>query len=290
MDLAKTTLRGIGQIMLQNNAVTGLIFLIGIFVNSWVMGVGAILGVLSGTLFAKLMKYDDKEIADGLYGFNAALVGIALTYFYSSSVILAVIIIFGSFISTFVMRQMMTKKLSAYTFPFVITTWILIAMINMIKLAEKNATGDSAMLGFDIISSITMGFGQVMFQASILTGIIFLVAILINSRSSATFALAGSVIGMGLGLILAPISLVNAGLFGFNAVLSGIAFADRKKEAFIYAAISIIFSVLIMDGFIRLELISLTAPFVFSTWITLVMRKIIESRSERVVVENVQHL
>ncbi|MDP2944337.1 MAG: urea transporter, partial [bacterium] len=31
----KIILRGVGQVMLQNNALTGLLFLVGIFYNSW---------------------------------------------------------------------------------------------------------------------------------------------------------------------------------------------------------------------------------------------------------------
>lgn len=51
-----TLLRGVGQVMLQNNALTGLLFLIGIFYNSWIMGLGAMLGVLVSTLVAEIKK------------------------------------------------------------------------------------------------------------------------------------------------------------------------------------------------------------------------------------------
>lgn len=36
-------LKGIGQIMLQENTITGLLFLAGIFYGSFAMGVGAVL-------------------------------------------------------------------------------------------------------------------------------------------------------------------------------------------------------------------------------------------------------
>ena len=36
--------RGIGQVMFQNNALSGLFMLIGIFLNSWQMGLLALLG------------------------------------------------------------------------------------------------------------------------------------------------------------------------------------------------------------------------------------------------------
>lgn len=66
-------LRGISQIMLVNNVITGILFLIGIFYNSWLMGIGVIIGVLTGTFTAMLLKYNKKDIDNGLYGYNSAL-------------------------------------------------------------------------------------------------------------------------------------------------------------------------------------------------------------------------
>jgi urea transporter len=71
-----------------------------------------------------------------------------------------------------------------------------------------------------------------------------------------------------------PLNLVNAGIFGFNGVLCGIAFADEKRYPLLYATISIILSVFIVYGMTTLNLIALTAPFVFATWATLGLRKI----------------
>ena len=36
--MADTLLRGVGQVMFQNNPLTGLLFLVGIFVNSFKLG------------------------------------------------------------------------------------------------------------------------------------------------------------------------------------------------------------------------------------------------------------
>ena len=44
--------RGIGQVMFQNNALSGLFMLIGIFLNSWQMGILAVCGNIISTLTA----------------------------------------------------------------------------------------------------------------------------------------------------------------------------------------------------------------------------------------------
>ena len=67
MKYLKTFLRGVGQVMLQKNSITGLLFLAGIFYNSWLMGIGTVVGLVAGTFTAYILRY--KNIEDGLFGF-----------------------------------------------------------------------------------------------------------------------------------------------------------------------------------------------------------------------------
>ena len=83
---ARIGLTGLGQIMFQQNALTGAFFLAGIAVASPLMALGAAAGDLIGTATARALGYDEKDIAAGLYGFNSGLVGIA-TYFYLQPII-----------------------------------------------------------------------------------------------------------------------------------------------------------------------------------------------------------
>ncbi|MGH2622374.1 MAG: urea transporter, partial [Sphingobacterium sp.] len=79
--LTQRVLKGLGQIMLQENAVTGLLFLIGICCGSILMGLGALLATICGTATAMFLKYDRNNLDGGLYGFNSALVGVAMMLF-----------------------------------------------------------------------------------------------------------------------------------------------------------------------------------------------------------------
>jgi len=267
----KSVFSGIGQVMLQNNAVTGLIFLIAVFYASWLMGIGALIGTIIGTLTAITLKYKEKNILNGLYGFNGTLVGIALLFFFKPSAFLFIILIIAAAVSAIVMNFMHKKKLMPYTFPFVLTSWMFIFLIKILNIVPSSFSETVYFTHVDILSAISMGFSQVMLQASAITGILFFIGILINSRISAVYALAGSAIGSLTGLLFFPslINLINIGIFGFNGVLCGIAFSDKKEHAFIFAAISIVLSAGIIYGFIALNFIALTAPFVFATWITM---------------------
>lgn len=85
MTFLLSVLRGVGQIMLQNNAATGLLFFLGLAINSSLMAGAALFGAVCGTGFAQLMKYPKAEIEQGLYGFNSALVAILPLLYFSLS-------------------------------------------------------------------------------------------------------------------------------------------------------------------------------------------------------------
>lgn len=270
----KILLRGVSQIMLQNNMATGLLFLIGIFINSWLMGVGAIIGVLAGTLTAQLLKYDQEDISNGIYGFNGTLVGIAIFFFFTPSALTVIAIVIGSAFSTLIAYWMKKIKIPPYTAPFVLAAWILIIILGVIG-AQAQSHPVLAASSIDWLTALGKGFGQVMFQNNILTGGIFLLAIALSSGVAALYALFGSLIGVLLPyLISLPLNLTNIGIFGFNAVLCGIAFSQVKKlSSFIYALLAIIVSIFLTYLFIKFNIPSLTAPFVLATWLVLVFKK-----------------
>jgi len=267
------TLRGIGQVFLQNNTLTGLIFLIGIFYNSWIFGLGAILGNIISTFSAKIFKYSKEDIENGLYGFNGTLVGIATFYFFGFNFVTILAVLFGSILSSVIMHYI-NKKIPAFTAPFVISTWIIIFIITFLNISSLISSPFMQSNFFNLFSSVSKGFGQVMFQENIITGILFFIGILINSRISAFSALYGSLIGSLFAILISlPINSINIGLFGYNAVLCAIALENtNKKQTFMFVTFAIILSVLINFSFNKIEIISLTAPFVLATWIIIFIK------------------
>src|SRR6476620_1291980 len=71
-----TLLRGCGQVMFQNNPLTGLLILVGIFVNSALLGLAGVIGLIISTLTALLLGADRTIIRAGLFGYNGILTGI----------------------------------------------------------------------------------------------------------------------------------------------------------------------------------------------------------------------
>lgn len=271
----KIVLRGISQVMLQNNALTGLLFLVGIFYNSWLMGFGAIVGDIVSTITAKFLKYPDEDIKNGLYGFNGTLVGIAVWFFFEANISTAIAIIIGAVFSTIIMRAM-KKVMPAFTAPFVISTWIIMFGKKLFDFAPFLPHSFPQSNSLNLFAAFNTGIGQVMLQENMITGMLFLLAIFISSRAAAVYAIYGSFLGGLFAVFLSlPLTMINNGLFGYNAVLCGLALGDKKRDAVYLTTFAIILSVLLNYGFDKIGVITLTAPFVVATWIALITRRII---------------
>ncbi|MDO8339277.1 MAG: urea transporter [Candidatus Burarchaeum sp.] len=271
---ALSLLKGVGQVMFQGNAITGLFFLLGIFYNSWLIGLGAILGVCSGTVAAHLLKFKEKDIENGLYGFNGVLVGIAIVYFFGLNAVTAGAVVVGAVLSTLVMNFMLARKWSPFTFPFVVSAWAVMLALSLAGQAKLFMEPVMQTSTIDVGAILGAGIGQVMFQQNVVTGVIFLLGILASSRISAGYAVLGAAIGALVGFGLAvPLAMINAGLFGYNAVLCGIALGGSKWKSAAYAVIAGALSSLILYAMMMQSVVpALTAPFVFATWIVLAVK------------------
>jgi urea transporter len=296
-------LRGVGQVMFQNNPLTGLLFLVGIFVNSFKFGGAGLLGLAASTLAARLLGADRALIRAGLFGFNGILVGIALAFFFEFDFLLAVYIVLGAAVSTVVMMALINLlspwDMPALTAPFVLTAWLLLFAVYQFDFLRPTeliapltpepgaavqtelrelATGTGGLTLANLAHGLFRGVGEVMFEDNLLTGVIFLIAIAVNSRISAGFALLGSTVGLLTALVLGGDGFTAYhGLYGFNAVLCAIAlgglfFVLTWKSA-VYALLAAAFSVVAFAGIAVLlapiGMPALTAPFVLTTWLFL---------------------
>lgn len=121
--------RGIGQVMFQNNALSGLLMLIGIFLNSWQMGLLAVSGNIISTLTARISGYDCDDIKNGLYGFNGTLVGIAVGVFMLLTVSSLMLMAIASCASTYIARFFnMQRMLPGFTTLFILSVWMLLGL------------------------------------------------------------------------------------------------------------------------------------------------------------------
>lgn len=283
-------LRGIGQVFFQENALTGALFVLGIAASSPLMAVGALVGSALGMAIATLLKLDRAEINAGIYGFNAALVGIATFFFFSLSAWSIVLMVAGCVIATGLTRVMRGSiPFPTYTTPFIVTTWGVFFVGGALGLTSSS-TGYGPLIpdlpaGF-LIDSAAHGVSQVMFQASLWTAACFLIGIAVNDRSHATWVVIGSLAGLALAgyhvdaaaRSLDPERLIERtqfdniqlGLYGYNATLVAVALFLWRRSI-VPPLLGILFSVPLTELVPRLGLPALTAPFVLAAWLVILL-------------------
>lgn len=267
-------LKGVGQIMLQQSAYTGLLFLIGIFCGSITMGLAALLAVSCGTLAAHVLQYDKEQTTNGIYGFSATLVGVALTFYFEATLIVWIAIIIGAVLATVLQHWFSEKKIPVFTFPFILVTWGIIYLLK-----DVFSVGPSVFLDIpvEINQDFAFGFrgyGQVIFQGSTLAGLLFFIGVFVNSPLHALYGFFGAVIaGFMSRLYDTPIELVMTGLLSYNAVLCAIVFSGDKIKDGIWVVAAIVFSLIVSFVMSVYKITPLTFPFVAGTWAVLIVKK-----------------
>ncbi|MES2064387.1 MAG: urea transporter [Bacteroidota bacterium] len=266
-------IRGIGQIMLQHNYLTGLFFLAGICCGSLMMGLAVTISVTAGTFAAIVLKYNKDEINSGLYGFSAALVGVALSCFFQLTAIVWVAIVIGSVLATIIQHLFIAKKIPAFTFPFILVTWLFLIIVHYYPALIRPQPAATNVSPNTYVALFSHGFGQVIFQDNIWAGILFIIGVFINRPIAAIYALVSILLSSVIAYYLKePINDIYMGLLSYNAVLCAIAFAGNKAADFLMALISVALSVLITIQMRHLHLPALTFPFVLATWLAMVIK------------------
>ncbi|WP_286969560.1 urea transporter [Flavobacterium sp. UBA4854] len=275
--IVETVLKGIGQIMLQESAWTGLLFLIAICYDSLLMGVAALLSSIIGTATAKICKFSDENIKAGLYGFNATLVGVGLVFFFETSPLIWLLIVLGSVLSTLVMEFSIRKKIPFFTFPFIVITVIAVLSIQHFGLATARVSvvkGEMAEL--EDFAVAAHAYSEVIFQGTIAAGLLFFIGVFLNNPTAALYGFLAAVIAAAIAHFdQDSVKLIEDGMFSFNAVLCGIACSGTKPRDGLYVLLSVIIATYFDIFMMHNGWITLTFPFVLSMWVIVFLKKIV---------------
>ncbi len=293
LEFLDSVLRGIGQVMLQNNSYAGLFFATGIFYNSILFGSAVLLGAAVSTATAMLFGAGRAQVRDGLFGFNGALVAIALLYFFEPGVLVWSYVVLAAACTTIVMAALLnvmsTWKMPALTAPFVLTT--LLFVLASARFGHLHSTGILPTAGLPtaatvegvvtvstLVEGLFAGISQVFFQGNVITGVFFAAGLLVSSRIACAVALLGSLMGAlvawGMG---AAEPAIRAGAFGFNPILTAIALGSGyfifNAASAVYGVFAVITTAVVFAAMSAalepLGMPALTSPFVLVVWLFL---------------------
>jgi urea transporter len=295
-------LRGIGQVMFQDNPLSGLLFFLAIGWGSYAAGapevaIGGLLAIVVGTLTALWLRVDGAAVSAGLYGFNAYLVGIALPTFLSSSTLLWVYVVLGGALSAVVMlattQVMRTWGVPALTAPFVLIAWLLLLSSNGFSGVPAGALPTSGLIQpiaseaadplrlLDFLEGLLISVSQVFVKGDGIAALLILIGLAAGSVAAAAYALAAALISVVVAHLLgAESQLITAGLVGFNPILTAIAlgtvFYRPGLRSALYALLATIVTVLVQGAMVAavtpFAIPTLTAAFVLVTWLFLLAK------------------
>lgn len=295
LSAVRDTLRGAGQVMFQESAWTGLLFLAGIFWGSYECHVpqvawGAVVGLIVSTVAGYLVDDRDGSGPQGLWGFNGILVGCAFPTFMADTWQMWLALVICAAATTWVRRGLNNVMgrwgVTSYTFPFVLLTWIFLLAsrqfsalgpvdLSVPALTEAVPGAIDTSFGSLVIYWLK-GIAQVFLVDSWVTGIFFLVALAVCSVRAAVWAGIGSAVALGTAFLFhGNTADIAAGLYGFSPVLTAIAvgatFYKSNYRSALWALVATVVTVFLqagMNAFMApLGIPTLTGPFCIATWL-----------------------
>lgn len=133
-------LKGVAQVFLINSWVTGIFFLVALFISSRWAALWAAIGSALSLAIVLLYHGPGSDIANGLYGFSPVLTAIALgcTFYrpnWKSAIWALVGIVVTVFIQAGMDAMMIPFGMPTFTAPFCLATWLF--LLPLYKLDEK---------------------------------------------------------------------------------------------------------------------------------------------------------
>jgi urea transporter len=294
-------LKGPAQVMFQPKTATGVIILVALFWGAIIshtpeVAFGGLAALVISTLTGYLLGLPLHEGEAGLWGFNGVLVGCAFMTFLGNTPLGWLALVLCSAMTTWVRsgldRVGSSHKVSSFTFPFVLCTWIFLAasrvlegldgvglshpMLPAIHHLDTAASAPSSV--WEGIEWVLEGVSQIMLIDSWLVGLLFIIALLVSSPWAALWAFVGSAIGTYGALLFGGSEVaVSSGLYGFSPALTaialGVTFYKPSWRSALWAvlgAAATLFVQAATNVFLEpLGLPALTAPFCLTTWLFL---------------------
>lgn len=236
-----SVLSGFGQIAFSDNPWSGLLLIIGCFVGNTQQAVCGVWAAVVATAVAYLIGTPNLLIRLGLYTFNGALAGLGIPLFvFPGQPVSARMLVYSAIgaILCVLLTAGFSKVLSNWSvpslaLPYCTTLFILVPaslLLNNLEVTnsviphlKELSVGVGGFAGWtfnDFFTAVMNNMSEVIWQANVTSGIIYLLAVAISSRIDAISTIVASVaatlvaifLGMGMDGIL-------IGLYGYNAIL-----------------------------------------------------------------------
>ena len=132
-DFGHSLLTNVSQVVLVDNALGGALIVLGLFLAHWKVGLAAVLGTVLESLVGMVTGEEMESFYHGLIGYSGVLTAIALAaVFLKGTWQPWVAAVAGAILSVPVAYLIQDMGIPVYTWPYVITTWIVLMVAKFI--------------------------------------------------------------------------------------------------------------------------------------------------------------
>jgi urea transporter len=264
----RVVLRGCSQCCFQTNEITGVIFLLAVLTYSWeqflLMAMGAVIGAAVGWA----LKADRFLLELGLFGFNSCLMALGLGNFFDKSAALwiwaAVLCALAGVVTWAFVKWFPYPVLAA---PFILLFWLFWPVSESLGLTKLQFPPFIDADVFYLRAAIS-AMGATLFAGTVIAGLLFLLGVAVSNWRHAVLAFVAAFVAHTIAVWWeVPGEEINSGLAGFNAVLAAVAIYAFCGSDVRLALLGAIFASAILPLFGKLDLVSLAAGFVLTTWL-----------------------
>ncbi|MFJ6135661.1 urea transporter [Kitasatospora sp. NPDC092286] len=289
--VAAAALRGVGQVDLQANLVTSALILAALWTAGWRVGLFATIGTAVSTAVAMLLGAERGSVALGLQGYSGCLTGIALVTSLGDHLSTYLLAIAGAAVCTLLTAALTTLLapygLTALTAPFCLVSGVMVLAAPSFDRIWHGAptaavttttTGGTGITWGDLWHGFLTNVSQVFLVNDWRSGLIMLAGLAVAGWAVVAFAAAGSAVGILAAWALgAPTTLIADGIYGYNAVLVGIALGAVFLRRTVWNGCYALFGAAVSTG-LTASLTSFfkpfgghtfTWPFILTTWVLL---------------------
>jgi len=155
--------------------------------------------------------------------------------------------------------------------PFLIVFWALYALAPQIDAVQPLSFAAMAHASFHPVTAVLLSLGQALFSPAILSGVLFTAGVFLSNWRHGVLAICGAIVGTAVAYYYSHADPASAdlGLYGFNGVLTAVAVfvvcGGKLRLSILGALLATIMTPAIAD----LGVQTLSAPFVFTTWLML---------------------
>ncbi|KFG92813.1 urea transporter [Burkholderia paludis] len=266
-------LRGLGQIVLQANALTGALLLAALALTDLRLASAALVGSAAASMTAVLTGAERRDVEQGLHGFNGALAAL-IVVLYAPAALTAVVLVVPAAIGAALVQRAMRGPLAhwrqcPYSSPCLAVTALWLPFV-----ALQHAGGVTAgpeLTPAAAADALLSGVAQTTFAQGAWAGALIVAGIAAASRRAAAIALGGALVSTVLLVALgANDPSFAGGLLGFNGALAALALSARgPRAAFTAAALAALIQWLAT----RAGIPAFTAPFALASWLTVAVAR-----------------